>query len=189
VSPKAKLFLGTLLASLGLDQATKQAVIARFHYGERLEVIPGLLDLTHVRNPGGAFSFFADGPFEQRMVFFVGTTLVAVVLLLVFYRRLEPGDRLPAFALGIVLGGALGNLIDRLVYTEVIDFIDVHLWGGYTWPTFNVADSCIVVGVSLLIVESFLPESSRVVRGGPLPGEGPRDGSDGGAGDGERAGA
>jgi len=89
------------------------------------------------------------------MAFFITTTLVAVVLLGFFYRRLEPGARLAAMSLGMVLGGALGNLIDRLLHWEVIDFIDVHLWGGYTWPTFNLADSFIVVGVALLVAETF----------------------------------
>jgi signal peptidase II len=124
-------------------------------------VIPGLFDLTYVRNPGGAFSFFAHGPFEQRMAFFVGTTAIAVVLLVIFYRRLEPEAKLSAFSLGMILGGALGNLFDRLIHTEVIDFIDVHLWSGYTWPTFNFADSFIVVGVVLLMVETFFADQAE----------------------------
>lgn len=156
MSPKARYFFAMLLVALPLDQLTKWWIVSRFHYGEVLEVIPGVFDLTHVRNPGGAFSFFANGPFAQRMTFFVGTTFLAVLLLIYFYRRLEPGARFSAFSLGMILGGALGNLIDRLVYTEVIDFLDVHLWAGYTWPTFNLADSFIVVGVALLIVETFL---------------------------------
>ncbi|MBW2294556.1 MAG: signal peptidase II, partial [Deltaproteobacteria bacterium] len=90
-----------------------------------------------------------------------GTTLIAIVLLLVFFRKLQSGEVLPATALGVVLGGALGNLTDRLRYGEVVDFLDVHLWGGYTWPTFNVADSAIVIGVSLLIIEIFLGEEER----------------------------
>ncbi len=165
MSAKAKLFFPLLVISLFLDQLTKIWIIRTLHYGEVVEVIPGLFDLTHVRNPGGAFSFFADGAFEHRMAFFIGTTLIAVVLLVVFYRRLEPEARLSPFALGMILGGALGNLIDRIVHTEVIDFLDVHLWSGYTWPTFNLADSFIVVGVCLLVAETFFqpelpPESS-----------------------------
>jgi len=160
--PKAKYFWLMLLVSLPLDQLTKHWILHRFHYGEVESVIPGFFDLTHVRNPGGAFSFFADGSFAHRMVFFVGTTAIAVVLLVIFYRRLEQEARLSAFALGMILGGALGNLIDRLVYTEVIDFIDIHLWSGYTWPTFNLADSFIVVGVVLLVIETFLGEAGEV---------------------------
>ena len=94
------------------------------------------------------------------MIFFVGTTLLAIVMLVTFLRRLEPDARMAAIAVGAILGGAIGNLIDRLVYGEVIDFIDVHLWGGRTWPTFNLADSFIVVGVALLIAEIFTEEAA-----------------------------
>ena len=137
--------------------------MAKLHYGERLQVFPGFFDLTHVRNPGGAFSFLAQAAPEYRMVFFIGTTIVAIGLLLLFYRRLEPDMRLSAIALGTILGGALGNLIDRLAYGEVIDFLEVHLTASYTWPTFNLADSFIVVGVGILMLEIFLEESNDAV--------------------------
>ncbi len=156
MAPKIRWFLASLALALPLDQLSKIWIVKNFHYGERVRVIQGFFDLTHVRNPGGAFSFFADGPAEQRMVFFIGSTLVAIVLLILFLRRLEPQARLSALALGSILGGAVGNLTDRLVYGEVIDFLDFHLWGGYTWPTFNIADSAIVLGVGILLVEIFL---------------------------------
>ncbi|MCS5636064.1 MAG: signal peptidase II [Myxococcota bacterium] len=143
--------------ALGLifDQVTKLSIVDRFYYGERLVVIPGVLDLTHVRNPGGAFSLFADGPFEWRMTFFVGATLLAIILLLLFLVRHQEEEWLTPLALGLVMAGAVGNLIDRIAYGEVVDFIDVHLWAGYTWPTFNIADSSIVLGVLLLLFEVF----------------------------------
>jgi signal peptidase II len=155
---KTKVFLAALLVALPLDQLTKYWIIGEFHYGERMPVIAGFFDLTHVRNPGGAFSMFADGPPEQRMIFFVGTTLIAIALLISFFRKLEPDATLSALALGLIMGGATGNLLDRLVHGEVIDFLDVHLWGGYTWPTFNLADSFIVTGVALLMVEIFFAD-------------------------------
>jgi signal peptidase II len=155
---KYRLFGGVFLVGLILDQWTKLSIVDHFRYGERLEVIPGIFDLTHVRNPGGAFSLFADGPFEWRMTFFVGATVLAIVLLMVFLARHEGEDWLTPSALGFVMAGAVGNLIDRLAYGEVIDFIDIHLWGGYTWPTFNVADSAIVLGVGLLLFEVFLAD-------------------------------
>jgi signal peptidase II len=161
MSPKTRAFVISLLIVLPLDQATKQWIVLKIHYADSIPIIPGLFDLTHVRNAGGAFSFFADGPVEQRMVFFIGTTLIAIVLLLVFYRKLGSHEVLPATALGVVLGGALGNLTDRLRYGEVVDFLDVHLWGGYTWPTFNVADSAIVIGVTLLVLEIFLTDEKQ----------------------------
>ncbi|MCH7867270.1 MAG: signal peptidase II [Myxococcales bacterium] len=155
-SPKTIAFLISLLIVYSLDQLTKHWINTTIRYADRIEVIPGLFDITHARNGGGAFSFFADGPFEQRMVFFVGTTVFAIALLLVFFRKLRSDEILSATALGVVLGGALGNLTDRLRFGEVVDFLDVHLFGGYTWPTFNIADSAIVIGVILLVVEIFM---------------------------------
>jgi signal peptidase II len=145
-------FVTTLL----VDRLTKLWIVDRFHYGERLTVIPDFFNLTHVRNPGGAFSFMATMSSEFRQVFFLGTGLLAIILLLAFFRRLEPGQVLSATAIGAVLGGAVGNLTDRLIYGEVIDFLDFRLWGGYVWPTFNMADSWIVMGVGVLMLEMFL---------------------------------
>jgi signal peptidase II len=145
-------FVTTLL----IDRLTKLWIVDRFHYGERLTVIPDFFNLTHVRNPGGAFSFMATMSSEFRQVFFLGTGLLAIILLLAFFRRLEPGQNLSATAIGAVLGGAVGNLTDRLIYGEVIDFLDFRLWGGYVWPTFNMADSWIVMGVGVLMLEMFL---------------------------------
>ncbi|MFP6654822.1 MAG: signal peptidase II, partial [Myxococcota bacterium] len=127
---------------------------------ERWVVIPDLFNLTHVRNPGGAFSLMATMPAEFRQFFFLGTGALAIVLLLSFFRRLEAGQIWMTMAIGAVLGGAIGNLTDRIVYGEVIDFLDFRLWGGYRWPTFNMADTWIVVGVSVLMIELFFePES------------------------------
>jgi len=159
LSRKLAFFLPTFVISLVVDQLTKRWVVGRFSYGEELTIIPDFFALTHVRNPGGAFSLLATLPGEWRQAFFLGTGGLAIVLLLVFFRRLEPGDRLAATAIGAVLGGAVGNLADRVVHGEVIDFLDFTLYGGYVWPTFNVADCCIVVGVAILMLEMlFEPE-------------------------------
>ena len=155
MSTKLIWFLATFCLAYPLDQLTKRWIVSSFYYGENWTVIPGFFDLTHVRNPGGAFSFLAHGPSEYRLAFFLGAGAIAVALLLVFYRRLPADTRLAAAALGTILGGALGNLTDRVVYGEVIDWLDFHI-ATYTWPTFNVADSCIVVGVCILILEVFL---------------------------------
>jgi signal peptidase II len=159
--PKLRLFLATFLVTYPLDQLTKWIVVSRFYYGESVEVIPGFFNLTYVRNPGGAFSLFATGPETIRIAFFIGTGVVAVALLVVLYRRLESQALLAAAALGTILGGALGNLTDRIRIGEVIDFLDFHI-AGYTWPTFNVADSCIVVGVTFLIFEIFMATDEDV---------------------------
>jgi signal peptidase II len=150
-----KFFLPTFVITLVVDQWTKGWILDRFAYGERLTVIDGFFNLTHVRNPGGAFSFLATMPEEIRQVFFLGTGCLAIGLLGLFLWRLEPGQWLAATAIGGVLGGAVGNLTDRVLYGEVIDFLDFRLIGGYVWPTFNMADCWIVVGVGILMLEMF----------------------------------
>ncbi|MCP4908485.1 MAG: signal peptidase II [bacterium] len=150
-----RFFLPTFLITLVIDQVTKAWILDRFAYGERLTLIEGFFNLTHVRNPGGAFSFLATLPEEIRQVFFLGTGCLAIVLLLLFLWKLEPGQWLAAIAVGGVLGGAVGNLTDRVLYGEVIDFLDFRLIGGYVWPTFNMADCWIVGGVGILMLEMF----------------------------------
>lgn len=166
MTPKLLWFLATFGLVYPLDQLSKHWVVSHFYYGETVTLVPGFFDLTHVRNPGGAFSFFAGGPMELRLAFFLGAGAVAVTLLVVFYRRLAPDAWLSAAALGTILGGALGNLTDRVVYGEVIDWLDLYV-GSYSWPTFNVADSCIVVGVCVLVLEVFLYGEDAEDGGGP----------------------
>lgn len=158
MTAKTKVFLGTVALALPLDQLTKTWIVRNLSFADRIPVIEGFFSITHVRNPGAAFSLFASSPEPFRRVFFVVVTLVAIALVFSFFRRLAPGDRLSSLALGLVLGGAVGNLIDRLVYGEVIDFLHFRLLGGYTWPDFNLADSFIVVGVALLVLELFASE-------------------------------
>lgn len=154
-STKNLYFLAALAITLPIDQLTKRWILGRFAYGEVLVVIPDFFNLTHVRNPGGAFSLLADLPDFWRQGFFLGTGLIAIVLLLVFLHRLVPQERLAAVAIGSVLGGAIGNLMDRVIYGEVIDFLDFRLFGGYVWPTFNMADCWIVCGVAILMLDIF----------------------------------
>ena len=165
MTPKLKVFLGGVLVSLPFDIATKQWVVDSLAYGDRLSVVDGFFYLTHVRNPGAAFSMFATAPEPFRKWFFLIATSVALVLIFSFFRSLTPGDRLSAGALGLILGGATGNLLDRLRYGEVIDFLHFRLWSGYSWPDFNVADTAIVIGVALLILELVTTESAQ--RGAP----------------------
>lgn len=155
MTTKLRWFLGAFAVALPLDQGSKLWIASALGYGERVRVIPGVFDLTYVRNPGGSFSFLADGPYALRMLLFVGATCLGIAMLVWFLRRLETWTRLAPFALGLILAGAVGNLIDRLAYDGVVDWIDVFLWHGYPWPTFNLADSSIVVGVALLLYESF----------------------------------
>jgi signal peptidase II len=158
MSPKLRVGLGALLISLCLDLLTKHLVLTHLHFGDKKPIIEGFFYLTHVRNPGAAFGLFAPAPAELRLTFFIGISALAIVVILSYYHRLAPGDRLSALALGMILGGALGNLVDRVRYGEVIDFLHFRLWKGYTWPDFNFADSFIVVGVGFLILELLATE-------------------------------
>ena len=170
MTPKLLIGWCAFLGSLGLDQASKILVDQQLSYADRIEMIEGFFYLTHVRNPGAAFGLFADGPSEIRLTFFISISLVAIGIVLSFFRKLAPGDRLSALALGCILGGAVGNLIDRVLRGEVVDFLHFRLWGGYAWPDFNFADSFIVIGVGLLILELLASEGeSRATQDGTGP--------------------
>jgi signal peptidase II len=158
MTPKLKLFLGALALSIPLDQLTKEWILRSLSYSDEIPVVPGFFHITHVRNPGAAFGMLATSPEPVRLFFFIGVTLVAIGLIFSFYRKLAPGDRFSALSLGLILGGAVGNLLDRLRHGEVVDFLHFRLWGGYTWPDFNLADSFIVVGVILLVIELLATE-------------------------------
>lgn len=133
-----------------LDQASKLAVLASLAPYQDVVTLTPFFNLVHVHNPGAAFSFLADQGGWQRF-FFIGLTVVVAAVIL---RLLHKAAGRPLFcgALALVLGGALGNLIDRLAYGHVIDFLDLHA-GGWHWPAFNVADAAISVGVALLILD------------------------------------
>jgi signal peptidase II len=153
MTPKAKLFLPAFLVSLALDQGTKLWIDSSLSFADRIPVIDGFFYITHVRNPGAAFGLFTGAPATLRLTLFIGITLVAIAMIFSFFRRLAPGDRLSGLSLGLILGGAVGNLIDRVARGEVVDFLHFRLWGGYQWPDFNLADTFIVVGVTFLVVE------------------------------------
>jgi signal peptidase II len=140
--------VGTVI--VGIDQWSKLAIERAFMLGESLVLIPGFVNLTYVRNPGVAFGLFADFAWRWRLPFFVLVALISAWLLVKIYR--EAGHFLPGrLALGLILGGAVGNFIDRLRYGAVVDFIDVGV-ASYRWPTFNVADSGISVGTAILLL-------------------------------------
>jgi len=153
MTPKLRILALVAPLALTFDQLTKHLVTSKLVFGDQIPVIEGFFYLTRVHNRGAAFGMLASLPEEVRLVFFVGVTLVAIGIIVSFFGKLAPGDRLAALSLGLILGGALGNLVDRVRLGEVTDFLHFKLWQGYAWPDFNVADSCIVVGVGLLILE------------------------------------
>ena len=143
------------LAVLLLDQATKQIIIRSLRLGEGFPVVSGYFDITFVLNPGAAFSFLATLSERVRNPFFIAISVTAIVLIVIYHTRFAHQHRLTSFALVLVLGGASGNLVDRLRYGVVVDFLDVHIH-QYHWPVFNVADSAISVGVGLMLLEMLL---------------------------------
>ncbi len=146
------LWLGIALITLILDQLTKIAVVGAFQLGEALP-ITSFFNLVRVHNPGAAFSFLADAGGWQRW-FFTGLGVVAAGVM-VYLLRMHAGQTLFCLALSLLLGGAVGNVIDRLLYSHVIDFLDFY-YGTWHFPAFNVADSAITVGAGLLILDELL---------------------------------
>lgn len=138
---------------LAADQLSKWCVQQTIPLYHQIPVVESFFHLTHVRNTGGAFSLLAGADDRIRIPFFVGASLLAIAALLYFLTLVAAGERLLQFALAGVLGGALGNLIDRVSAGSVTDFLLLH-YRGYHWPAFNVADSFISIGVALLLLHS-----------------------------------
>ncbi len=169
---RAPYFLAALAVFL-LDQASKVAADRWLRGREPLVVIPGCFQLSYSRNRGGLFGFFADFEDPWRFLLLTLFPIAAVVLIAWFLARTGEPDRSTLLGLGLILGGAAGNLLDRVLRGEVVDFLDVYVswaplrdgclryFGTAHWPTFNVADSAIVVGAGLLLLDVFRPERRR----------------------------
>ena len=140
------------LLAIVLDQGSKLTVDSLMQLYQSIPVLP-YFNLTYVHNTGAAFSFLSEAGGWQRW-FFAGLAVLISTGITVWLAKLKPHETLLAIALALVLGGAVGNLIDRLAYGYVIDFIDVY-YENWHWPAFNIADSAITLGVVLMIAESF----------------------------------
>jgi signal peptidase II len=151
-------WLGIAAAVIVLDQITKAMIVSAFQLGDAHRVT-AFFDIVRAHNRGAAFSFLNDASGWQRW-FFVGLGLAAAVFIVWLLKR-HGGQRLFSWALALILGGAVGNVIDRLLHGWVVDFIQVH-WHGAYFPSFNVADSAITIGAVLLVVD----ELRRVRRAG-----------------------
>jgi signal peptidase II len=138
-----------------LDQITKMMVLRMIPEYERIVVIPGFFNLTHVHNPGGAFGFLAQNSGVWRHWLFLGAAFFALGVIL--YCHHQTPKTLPwlAGSLAMIFGGAVGNMIDRIRFGEVVDFLDVYI-ASYHWPTFNVADSAVSVGIGIFILHILL---------------------------------
>ncbi len=170
--PKALHWLWISIIIIGLDLLTKQWALSSLLPYRPVPLLP-YFDLTLMFNPGAAFSFLSDQGGWQRWFFIVLASLVTIGLL-VWLLKLEAGERLVAVALSLIIGGAVGNLIDRIHYGHVIDFIDLYYVAGSClplfsdvirngvtqchWPAFNIADSAILSGVTLMLFDAFTSE-------------------------------
>jgi signal peptidase II len=134
-----------------IDQLTKLWILSNFVLYEQQNIIPGFFDLVYVTNTGAAFGFLAGSKSWLRQVFFVGVSIVALAVIVYSYGHLKKQGRIFVYSLGLIGGGAIGNLIDRLRFGSVVDFLDFYL-GSHHWPAFNVADSAITSGVGLFML-------------------------------------
>jgi signal peptidase II len=158
-----------------LDQWTKYMIVQRLALDQGREVIQGFFNLIHVRNTGGAFGIFGGEKGGLGSVLFVVVSLIAIGVIVFLFMKIKENEKTLALSFSLVLSGAIGNLIDRLRYGEVIDFLQFYLsflpWRIFNpWPTFNVADSAICIGIGLLAIvllkrdKKKLKSSSRILK-------------------------
>lgn len=150
MSVKSKIVAGWLVFILVTDQLTKFIVDRTMPLHHSIPVIDNLFNLTYIRNTGAAFGIFAGSAAAFRLPFLILVSVLAAGFICALLRRLPETEKGLMTALAFILGGAVGNLIDRVVHGEVIDFLDFY-WAGYHWPAFNVADSFITVGVAITV--------------------------------------
>ncbi len=148
------------LAVVLLDQLSKTAVLHTLEVYQSVPVLKGLLNLVHIRNRGMAFGLMNRSDVDLPLYFLLAATVGAIILLAFWFFRLRQAATRTVLGLSLIVGGALGNLIDRLRFGEVIDFVDVYL-ESYHWPAFNVADSAITVGTFLVAIGLIFPGRAR----------------------------
>lgn len=146
------LFLALLVVLF--DRWTKHLVAARLPMYSHIQIIPGFFRLTHTENTGAAFSLFADSPSHWKTTMLIAFSVIAMIVVLALLWKQKKALTMTGIALSLILGGAMGNLWDRVASGRVIDFLLLY-FKQYQWPVFNLADSAIVVGASLLVIELF----------------------------------
>lgn len=133
------------------DQVTKGVILDRLDLYQIIAVVPGFFNITHIQNPGGAFGFLAQQSPLVRSLVFLLMSFLAVCLIFWFYRQTPPTHRFLAAGFAMIFGGAIGNLIDRIRFGRVVDFLDFYV-GAWHWPAFNVADSAITTGIAIFLL-------------------------------------
>lgn len=142
------------------DQLTKWLIVSRMGLFDSIPVIPGFFNITYIHNTGAAFGLLAGSTASWRPYFFIGIALLALGFIAFAFRRFQDRGWFYFFAFGAIAGGAVGNLIDRVRYGSVVDFLDFYV-GRYHWPAFNVADTAIVIGVGLFLLANFLEQNDE----------------------------
>lgn len=151
---KITLLAIVVCAIISFDQGSKRYVSSAFQLYESKEIIPNYFHITFIHNKGAAFGFLSRSDSAIVRPFFISITLVASAMLLWLFYKAPPENLLVLVGLSLLMGGAFGNFIDRLLLGKVVDFFDFH-WYEYHWPAFNVADSAITVGVFLFLIDIF----------------------------------
>ena len=148
---------GLSAAVFAVDRITKMLIESRVSVVDTINVIPGFFDIIHSQNRGVAFGIFNDSTSEWRTIALIVLSIAAVIFVSALLWRPQKLDRWSFWGLSLVLGGAAGNLFDRVLWGKVTDFLEVYI-GEHHWPTFNVADSAIVIGSALLILDMLRPK-------------------------------
>ena len=152
---KYKILLTVFPCLLLLDQATKAYVARTMDLYHSITVVENFFNITYLRNQGAAFGIFANSSF--RLPFLITVSAIAVIAIIIYFRKINPNEKSTAFGMSFILAGAAGNLMDRVRHGEVVDFLDAH-WYGHHWPAFNLADSAICIGVFILAVRMVFEE-------------------------------
>jgi signal peptidase II len=143
-----------------LDQWTKYIIVQKLRLYQRVEVIHGFFNIVHVRNTGGAFGIFGGERGGIGSILFVVVSLIAIGAIVFLFVKTRENEKTLALSFSLILSGALGNLLDRLHYGEVVDFLDFHV-SAYHWPAFNIADSAICIGIGLMALEVLKRDRKR----------------------------
>lgn len=141
------------------DQLTKSLVFDKYPLGTRIPVLRGFFDFVHEHNNGFAFGLLQHAPDSLKEIFFIGVPVFALILIVLIFIKLRDDQMLTSVALTTILGGAVGNLVDRIQHGHVIDFLDFHVAGRFHFPAFNIADCSIIIGVILMFFNTLKQET------------------------------
>ncbi len=147
-----------VVALVTLDQTTKLYIDSQMVLYQSIDVIKNFFQITYIRNPGAAFGILSSVKSPLLNIFFLSISIAAIVIMLIYYYKTPENQRLTLISFALIISGATGNFIDRIYHGEVIDFLYFH-WYKHYWPAFNVADSCITIGVILLLWQMFVAKT------------------------------